>query len=165
MAVLIFLGAALRISVPYALAAVGAGFSERGGVINIALEGLMLNGALAYTLGAWATSNPWIGLLCAVAAGLVTAALHAVVAVGFRADQITSGLGLNDLRAVVGEIQSPQQGRTLGFGFIFGVYTRIVPPGTAKAGFSIAAGINNAGDIVGTYMDASFVDHGFLRTP
>jgi probable HAF family extracellular repeat protein len=79
--------------------------------------------------------------------------------------QSTSGLGLNDLRAVVGEIQSPQQGRTLGFGFIFGVYTRIVPPGTAKAGFSIAAGINNAGDIVGTYMDASFVDHGFLRTP
>jgi ABC-type uncharacterized transport system permease subunit len=99
MAALIFLAAALRISVPYALAAVGAAFSERGGVINIALEGLMLNGALAYTLGAWATSNPWVGLLCAVVAGLLTAALHAVATIAFRADQITSGLGINLMAA------------------------------------------------------------------
>ena len=99
MPALIFLAAALRISVPYALAAVGAGFSERGGVINIALEGLMLIGALAYTLGAWATSSPWVGLLCALAAGLATAALHALATIGFRADQITSGLGLNLMAA------------------------------------------------------------------
>ncbi|HTM57734.1 MAG TPA: ABC transporter permease [Candidatus Udaeobacter sp.] len=99
MAALIFVAAALRISVPYALAAVGAAFSERGGVINIALEGLMLNGALAYTLGAWATSNPWVGLVCAIVAGLATAALHALVTITFRADQITSGLGINLMAA------------------------------------------------------------------
>lgn len=92
---LLLLAAAVRISVPYALAAVGASFSERGGVINIALEGIMLNGALAYTLGAHASGDPWVGLLAAVAAGLATAALHALVTVGFRADQITSGLGIN----------------------------------------------------------------------
>ena len=99
MDLLLFVAAALRISVPYALSAVGAAFSERGGVINIALEGIMLNGALAYTLAAYATGNPWAGLAAAVLAGVLTAALHAVVTVGFKADQITSGLGINLLAA------------------------------------------------------------------
>jgi simple sugar transport system permease protein len=96
---LLFAAAALRISVPYALASAGACFSERGGVINIALEGIMLNAALAYTLGAWASGSPWAGLAAAVAAGVATAALHALVTVAFRADQITSGLGINLLAA------------------------------------------------------------------
>jgi simple sugar transport system permease protein len=99
MDLLLFLAAAVRISVPYTLAATGASFSERGGVINIGLEGTMLNGALAYTLGAYWTGSPWIGVLAAAAAGLLTGALHAVVTVGFRADQITSGLGINLLAA------------------------------------------------------------------
>jgi simple sugar transport system permease protein len=99
MDLLLFVAAALRISVPYALSAVGAAFSERGGVINIALEGIMLNGALAYTLAAFATGNPWAGLAAAVLAGVLTAALHALVTVGFKADQITSGLGINLLAA------------------------------------------------------------------
>ena len=99
MEALLFLAATLRISVPYALASMGACFSERGGVINIALEGIMLNGALAYVLGAHATGSPWIGLATAVAGGLATAGLHALVTIGFRADQITSGLGINLLAA------------------------------------------------------------------
>ena len=99
MSLLLFLAATLRISVPYTLSAVGASFSERGGVINIALEGLMLTGALAYTLGAYATGSPWLGLLAAVLAGLLMAALHAWVTIGFKADQITSGLGINLLAA------------------------------------------------------------------
>jgi simple sugar transport system permease protein len=99
MDVLLFAAAALRISVPYALAAVGASFSERGGVINIALEGIMLNAALAYVLVAAALGNPWAGLAGAVLAGMATGALHAFVTVGLRADQITSGLGINLLSA------------------------------------------------------------------
>lgn len=99
MDVLLFVAAALRISVPYALAAMGASLSERGGVICIALEGLMLNGAFAYVVGAHASGDPWVGLAAAVAAGVLTAALHAVVTIRFRADQITSGLGLNLLAA------------------------------------------------------------------
>lgn len=97
--VLLFAAAAVRISVPYALAAMGASLSERGGVICIALEGLMLNGALAYTLGAHATQNPWVGVGCALLAGLATAWLHAEATVRFRADQITTGLGINLLAA------------------------------------------------------------------
>ena len=96
---LLFVAAALRISVPYTLAALGSTFSERSGVINIALEGIMLNGALAYVLGAHWTGNAWAGVATAIAAGLLTALLHAVVTVRFRADQITSGLGINLLAA------------------------------------------------------------------
>jgi len=99
MSALLFLAATLRISVPYVLAACGAALNERGGVINIALEGMMLNGALAYVLGAWATGHAWIGVLCAIAAGIATGALHALVTILARADQITSGLGINLLSA------------------------------------------------------------------
>jgi simple sugar transport system permease protein len=68
-------------------------------VINIALEGMMLNGALAYVLGAHWTGNPWAGVATAVAAGVLTGLVHALVTVRFRADQITSGLGINLLAA------------------------------------------------------------------
>ena len=92
---LAFVASTVRISVPYALAAVGGTMSERGGVINIALEGILLLGALGYVLGAYYSGNPWVGLLAAAFAGLLTAALHAVVTVQFKADQITSSLGIN----------------------------------------------------------------------
>ena len=96
---LFFAAATLRITVPYALAAMGGSLSERGGVVCLALEGIMLHGALAYVLGAWYLHDPWLALACAVLAGIATAGLHALVTVGFRADQITSGIGLNLLAA------------------------------------------------------------------
>ena len=99
MTLLLFLAATLRISVPYTLAALGASINERGGVVNIALEGMMLNGALAYVLGAYFTGNAWAGVAAALAAGVATGALHALVTVVARADQITSGLGINLLAA------------------------------------------------------------------
>ncbi|MCC6652996.1 MAG: ABC transporter permease [Candidatus Eisenbacteria bacterium] len=99
MDLLLFAAAAVRISVPYALAAMGAALSERGGVVCIALEGIMLNGALAYTLGAHFSQDPWVGVLCALLAGLATGWLHAEATVRFRADQITTGLGINLLAA------------------------------------------------------------------
>ncbi|MGH7725447.1 MAG: ABC transporter permease [Candidatus Eiseniibacteriota bacterium] len=93
--VLVFVAQMVRISVPYALAAVGGTMSERGGVINIALEGMLLLGALGYTLGAYWTGNAWLGLGAAALAGVLTAAVHAIVTIGFKADQITSALGIN----------------------------------------------------------------------
>ena len=99
MEALLFLAAAVRISVPYALAAMGAAISERGGVICIALEGIMLAGALGYTVGAYWTGNPWAGVGAALLVGAAMAWLHAEATVRFRADQITSGLGLNLLAA------------------------------------------------------------------
>jgi len=97
--VLLFIAATLRITVPYALAAAGASLGERGGVVCLGLEGFMLNSALAYVLGAWYLHDPWLALACAVLAGLATAGLHALVTVAFRADQITSGIGINLLAA------------------------------------------------------------------
>ena len=97
--VLLFAAATLQITVPYALAAMGASLSERGGVVCLALEGIMLHGALAYVLGAWVLHDPWLALGCAVLAGVATAALHALITVWIRADQITSGIGINLLAA------------------------------------------------------------------
>jgi ABC-type uncharacterized transport system permease subunit len=99
MEALLFLAAAVRISVPYALAAMGAALSERGGVICIALEGLMLAGALGYVLGAYWTGSGWVGVGAALLVGAAMAWLHAEATVRFRADQITSGLGINLLAA------------------------------------------------------------------
>jgi len=99
LAVLLFVAATLRITVPYALAAAGASLGERGGVVCLGLEGFMLNSALAYVLGAWYLHDPWLALGCAVLAGMLTAGLHALVTVAFRADQITSGIGINLLAA------------------------------------------------------------------
>ncbi|MEY4374393.1 MAG: hypothetical protein RL760_559, partial [Candidatus Eisenbacteria bacterium] len=98
---LLFAAATLRITVPYALAAMGASIGERAGVVCLALEGIMLHSALAYVLGTWFLHDPWLGLLCAVAAGVATAALHALVTITFRADAITSGIGINLLAAGV----------------------------------------------------------------
>jgi simple sugar transport system permease protein len=73
---LLFLAATLRISVPYTLAALGASINERGGVVNIALEGMMLNGALAYVLGAHFTGNAWVGVAAALAGPAAHGALR-----------------------------------------------------------------------------------------
>ncbi len=64
---------ALAKSVPLLLAAMGGLFSERTGVVNIGLEGMMLTGALAAVVGSHYSHNPWFGLLMAVSAGVVLA--------------------------------------------------------------------------------------------
>ncbi|HEY9430902.1 MAG TPA: ABC transporter permease, partial [Blastocatellia bacterium] len=75
----------IRLSTPLILAALGGLYSERGGVINIALEGMMLAGAFTAAAVTVFTHSPWAGLLAAVIAGLVVAALHAVVTINYRA--------------------------------------------------------------------------------
>ena len=93
----------LRIAVPYLFAALGGWFSERSGVVNIALEGNLLNGAFAAVLvaslaeshGIAGATAAWFGVLGALVAGMATGALHALVTIRFRADQIVSGLGIN----------------------------------------------------------------------
>jgi ABC-type uncharacterized transport system permease subunit len=85
-----FLAAAVRVATPLMLAATGETVTERSGVINLGLEGTMLAGALAATMGATAW-GPWSGVLCAVVAGMLLAAVFALIAVGARADQIITG--------------------------------------------------------------------------
>ena len=87
----------IRLSTPLILAALGGLYSERGGVINIALEGMMLAGAFTAAAVTVFTHSPWAGLLAAAVAGLVVAALHAVVTINYRADQVVSGAAINIL--------------------------------------------------------------------
>ena len=92
---LAMLGQTMRISVPYILAAVGGTFSERSGVVNIALEGILLNGAFCSVLLVYYTGNPWLGLLGGILGGIVLAGIHAFICVKYKADQIISGVALN----------------------------------------------------------------------
>ena len=85
-----FLAAMVRVATPLLLAALGEMLAERGGVINLGIEGAMLAGAVAAAIGA-AGGGPHAGLLLATAAGAVLAAGFAAVAIGARTDQIITG--------------------------------------------------------------------------
>ncbi len=85
----------LDFMVPIALTAVGEIFAEKAGVVNIGLEGIMLTSAWGAIFTAWVTTNPYAGLLGGTLMGLGFGALHAVLSVNLKGDQIISGVGIN----------------------------------------------------------------------
>lgn len=88
---------AIRLSTPLILTALGGLFSERAGVVNIALEGLMLAGAFTAAAITATTGSYVVGVSAAIAAGVLLAAVHAVVTIRFKADQVVSGTAINIL--------------------------------------------------------------------
>lgn len=90
-----FFASAIRLSVPILLAGAGEVISERAGILNIGLEGMMLMGAFTGVVGADLTGSPWIGAVAAGAGGMLAASIHGYVVIRWAGDQIVSGLALN----------------------------------------------------------------------
>src|SRR5919199_4686448 len=89
------LASTIRNATPLIFAALGGMFSERSGVVNIGLEGLMLIAAFAGVVGAHLTGSALIGLGFGLGAGLLFALIHALMCITFEADQIISGTAIN----------------------------------------------------------------------
>jgi general nucleoside transport system permease protein len=92
-----FLLSILRGATPLLLAALGGLLSERSGIVQISLEGMMLMGALAGALGASFLHSPWLGMLAAGFAGSLMAAIYGFFVLQLKADQIVSGTAINIL--------------------------------------------------------------------
>ncbi|MES2522942.1 MAG: ABC transporter permease [Gemmatimonadota bacterium] len=95
MIILAFLLQTLRIAVPYLLAAAGGVMSERVGVIALGLEGMLLAGAFGAALGSFYGGNAWLGIVGALAAGLIITSILAVAVLRFKANQVVTGVALN----------------------------------------------------------------------
>lgn len=90
-----YLLASLRLAIPLGFAALGGLYSERSGVLNIALEGMLLSGAFTSAAATLYTGNPWLGILASGIAGGLVGLLHAILCVTLRVDQLVSGLAIN----------------------------------------------------------------------
>jgi simple sugar transport system permease protein len=88
---------AIRMATPIALAAIGGTICERSGVVNIALEGMMLFGAFMAVVGTTFTGSPWIGLLVGVVSSMLLALVHAFASITLKTDQVVSGTAINIL--------------------------------------------------------------------
>lgn len=119
----VFLGSSMRLAAPLLLAGIGEMVSERAGVLNMSIEGMMLTSAFAAAVGSWATRNPLLGLLIAIVAVQPVALLQAALSNSLRANQIVSGIGINIL--VLGAT-------TLAYREIFGARSRTEIPGLSK---------------------------------
>ena len=85
----------LRLATPLVLASIGGLYSERAGVINIALEGLMLAGAFTAASVTFYAASPWVGMGAAMVAGVLVAMIIALACIKFKADQVVTGTGVN----------------------------------------------------------------------
>ena len=90
-----FFAAAVRMAVPLAYAGLGETISEKSGILNIGMEGVMLCGAFFSFAGALLSGNNVVGLLCGILGGVLISMIHAVLSIHLAKDQSVSGISLN----------------------------------------------------------------------
>ena len=93
------IGTTLMYSTPLIYTSLGGVITERSGIVNIGLEGMMFFGAFVGAAVAYFSGNPWLGFICAALGGAFFGLLHAVACVTFSAEQIVSGIAINFLGA------------------------------------------------------------------
>lgn len=121
--VAVFVGSSLRLAMPLMLAATGELISERAGVLNMSVEGMMLTSAFASAVGSWSTGSPLFGLACGMATVLPLALAQGYLSIRLRANQIVTGIGINILALGA---------TTLAYRQIFGARSREQIPGFEK---------------------------------
>lgn len=89
------ISATLRIATPLIFTALGGTFSERSGVVNIGLEGMMTIGAFFAVYGTHISGSAVVGMICAILAGGVLALVHAFLSINLKSDQVISGTAIN----------------------------------------------------------------------
>ena len=118
-------------AVPLIYAAIGGLYSERSGVVNICLEGIMLTGAFAAVVVTYFTNNLWLGLLGAIVVGALMGLLHAVLSIKFKVNQIVGGTAINIFAAGATEYLIP---------VVFGKPGATPPLNTTFEGLNYAVG-------------------------
>lgn len=92
-----FIQATIRMSTPILLASLGGVFTARVGIINFALEGIMLVGAFMGVYGSYFTGNPWVGVALGAVGGMLTALILGYMSITVKVDQVVAGTGINIL--------------------------------------------------------------------
>lgn len=92
-----FIQATIRMSTPILLASLGGMFTARVGIVNFALEGIMIVGAFLGVYGSYTTGNPWVGALMGAAGGVVAALILGFMSITAKVDQVVAGTGINIL--------------------------------------------------------------------
>ncbi|MCE0494298.1 ABC transporter permease [Vibrio salinus] len=97
--IILMLDSTVRVAAPLILASLAGMFSERSGVVNIALEGKLLAAAFAGAAVAHTTGSAWIGLLAGISVSVLLALIHGFASITHRGDQVVSGMAINILAA------------------------------------------------------------------
>lgn len=123
-----FLSSSVRLAIPVAFAALGGVLSERSGVINIGIEGMMLAGAFGAAVGSFYTGSSGLGVMSALFAGAGTGLLLGLLNVSLRVNQLVAGIAVNLLCAGVTAFLARQVfGADLGRAFVEGFKPFAIP--------------------------------------
>ena len=144
----VFIGSGLRLAIPILLAASGELLSQRAGVLNLSLDGMMLTSAFCAALAAWLTKSPMVGLLVGVLASLMLAFFQAVLSVTLRANQLVVGIGFNILAL---------GGTTFLYREIFGPLSRDTIPGFGKVAVPLLSDIPVIGPALFNQVGLTYV--------